>query len=50
MTLRLPFPLNNFVHATAVCAILFVLSQVPGVPDHNRSAAEPIVSLDDIAI
>jgi hypothetical protein len=28
--------LNNFVQATPVCAILFVLSQVPGVPDDNR--------------
>jgi hypothetical protein len=29
---------NNFVQATPVCAILFVLSQVPGVLDDNRSA------------
>jgi hypothetical protein len=29
---------NNFVQATPVCAILFVLSQVPGVPDDNRYA------------
>jgi len=28
--------LNNFVQATAVCVILFVLSQVPAVPDDNR--------------
>jgi hypothetical protein len=28
--------LNNFVKATPVCALLFVLSQVPGVPDDNR--------------
>ena len=27
---------NNFVHATAVCAILFVLGQVPAAPDDNR--------------
>jgi hypothetical protein len=27
---------NNSVQATPVCAILFVLSQVPGVPDDNR--------------
>ena len=29
---------NNFVQAPPVCAILFVPSQVPGVPDDNRSA------------
>ncbi len=29
---------NNFVQATPVFAILFVLSRVPGVPDDNRSA------------
>jgi hypothetical protein len=29
--------LNNFVQAAAGCAILFALSQVPGVPDDNRS-------------
>jgi hypothetical protein len=29
-------PANNFVQATPVFAILFVLSQVPGVPDDNR--------------
>lgn len=28
--------LNDFVQATPVCAILFVLSQLPGVPDDNR--------------
>ena len=27
---------NNFVQATPVFVILFVLSQVPGVPDDNR--------------
>jgi hypothetical protein len=30
---------NNFVQASPVLAILFALSQVPGVPDDNRSAA-----------
>jgi len=30
--------LNNFVQATPVCAILFILSQVPGLPDDNRYA------------
>ncbi len=25
-------PYNNFVQATPVCAILFFLNQVPGVP------------------
>jgi hypothetical protein len=29
---------NNFVQATPVCGILFVLSQMPGAPDDNRSA------------
>jgi hypothetical protein len=29
---------NNFVQATPVCAILFVLCQVPVVPDDNRWA------------
>ena len=29
---------NNFVQATPVCAILFDLSQVAGVPDDNRTA------------
>ena len=28
----------NFVQASPVCAILLVLSHVPGVPDDNRSA------------
>ena len=28
--------LNNFVQATPGCAILFVTTQVPGVPDDNR--------------
>jgi hypothetical protein len=28
---------NNFAQATPVSAILFVLSQVPGLPDDNRS-------------
>lgn len=27
---------NHFVQATPVCAILFALGQVPGVPDDNR--------------
>jgi hypothetical protein len=33
---------HNFVQATPVCAILFVLSQLPGVPDDNRSAPPPM--------
>jgi hypothetical protein len=28
---------NNLVQATPVRAILFVLSQLPGAPDENRS-------------
>jgi hypothetical protein len=32
-------PPNNFVQATPVFAILLALSQVPGAPDDNRSAA-----------
>jgi hypothetical protein len=31
--------LNNFVKATPVYAILLVLSQIPGAPYDNRSAA-----------
>ena len=30
--------LNNFVKATPVFAILFVLSRLPGAPYDNRSA------------
>jgi hypothetical protein len=30
---------NNFVQAPPVCGILFVLSQLPGAPDENRSAS-----------
>ncbi len=30
------FALNNFVQATPVYAILFVLGQMPGAPDDNR--------------
>ena len=32
---------NNFVQATPVRAILFVLSQEPGVPDDNRAPKMP---------
>jgi len=34
---KVQFLPNNFVQASPVCAILFVLSQVPGLPDDNRS-------------
>lgn len=41
--LRIERP-NNFVQETPVCAILFVISQMPGVPDDNRSlpASHPV--------
>jgi hypothetical protein len=35
--------LNNFVKATPVSAILFVLSHAPGAPYDNRSAASHAV-------
>jgi len=37
-----PLTANNFVQAASVCAILIFLSQVPEVPDDNRSATSQV--------